>query len=119
MGDLKTCPKCNDFSDMDTEYCTCGHRFGEDDDFGADPSDIAALAGPPGYSALRVAVVLLQVCAVILGLLAVLGFFQLGKSVPVAARLIYIGEAAVKCFLVWVSGDVIRILLDIRGGQEA
>ena len=130
MIGYKQCSKCKSVNQPDVQYCTCGQALTDADMIVPDASGELAMAttrdddlgdllgSEPGYLALKTAVVFLKILALLFALLSLVGLLTSDKF---SAWFVLFGFASIglKTFLLWIAGDVIKILLDIRSHQVA
>jgi hypothetical protein len=120
MTDLRDCPECGETSPTDHRYCTCGHDF-ETKETPAGQDSRPALEIPSfAYRTLNFAISVIRVLTILYVANALLSLFSslLPKAGPLFVLVGFI-DISVRAFFMWVSTDVIRILLDIRVRLDA
>ena len=117
----RTCPFCAASTPHDLQKCACGYdfrtgvvEFAEEE--GDSPRDTGPLPLAP-YRALRLAVRVIRVLAVVAGVLGLVAWVVRLSSQGFVEAVASLFQLGLLVFFLWVSGEVIRILVDIRDHQ--
>lgn len=113
---MKSCPQCGTLNPDAAQVCACGSELSAGARrAGPTTSRYGPSYGP--YPVLWVAVLVFRASAAILVVIGVAGsadLFSEGVALVTLTRVLYLG---LQVFGLWVSGDVLRILLDIHENQ--
>jgi hypothetical protein len=134
MEGWTVCPKCGAKNPPVADQCTCGYKYkdweraswaGEQGGTSepppeAKPTGTVGEGVPPasGYLLLGIAVWLFRVLAVVYFGIGLYAWFKVRAVLQPYQQIEALLALAVYTFLLWVAGDVIRILLDMRARIE-